>query len=323
MSDSKHSNMLIIGSGPAGYTAAIYAARASLKPTIVTGMQAGGQLTITTDVENYPGFADAVQGPELMEAMRQQAENVGTDIIYDLITEVDLAATPKRAVGDSGTIYTADTIVIATGAQARWLGLPSEEKFNGYGVSACATCDGFFYRGKDVVVIGGGNTAVEEALYLANICSKVTLVHRRDELRSEKILQDRLFQAANIEIKWDSVLEEVVGGENPLGVTGVKLKNVKTGAIEDIAAHGVFIAIGHTPSTDLFKGQLPMDDEGYLQKKPDSTQTDIPGVYAAGDVTDKIYRQAVTAAGMGCMAALEAEKYIAEVAHAASNTAKG
>jgi len=318
MTDAKHSNMLIIGSGPAGYTAAIYAARASLKPTIVTGMQAGGQLTITTDVENYPGFADAVQGPELMEAMRQQAENVGTDIIYDLITEVDLKSVPKRAVGDSGTVYTADTIVIATGAQAKWLGLPSEEKFNGYGVSACATCDGFFYRGKEVIVIGGGNTAVEEALYLANICSKVTIVHRRNEFRSEKILSDRLAKTENIEVKWDTVLDEVVGTENPLGVTGAKLKNVKTGEIEDITVHGVFIAIGHSPSTELFKGQLPMDEEGYLLKKPDSTQTDIPGVYAAGDVTDKVYRQAVTAAGMGCMAALEAEKYIAELEHSNS-----
>lgn len=316
MSETKHSNMLIIGSGPAGYTAAIYAARASLKPTIVTGMQAGGQLTITTDVENYPGFADAVQGPELMEAMRKQAENVGTDIIYDLITEVDLSATPKRAVGDSGTIYTADTIVIATGAQARWLGLPSEEKFNGYGVSACATCDGFFYRGKEVLVIGGGNTAVEEALYLSNICSKVTIVHRRDEFRAERILQERLFKTDNIDVRWDSVLDEVLGDEEPLGVTGARIKNVKTGETEELAVHGVFIAIGHTPSTDLFKGQLPMDDEGYLFKKPDSTETDIPGVYAAGDVTDKIFRQAVTAAGMGCMAALEAEKYIAETAHA-------
>lgn len=315
MSEAKHSNLLIIGSGPAGYTAAIYAARASLKPTIVTGMQAGGQLTITTDVENYPGFADAVQGPELMEAMRQQAENVGTDIIYDLITEVDLSATPKRAIGDSGTIYTADTIVIATGAQAKWLGIPSEEKFNGYGVSACATCDGFFYRGKEVVVIGGGNTAVEEALYLSNICSKVTLLHRRDALRSEKILQDRLFSTKNIEVKWNTVLDEVLGTEEPLGVTGVRVKNVETGDTQEINVHGVFVAIGHTPSTELFKGQLPMDDEGYLIKKPDSTQTDIPGVYAAGDVTDKIYRQAVTAAGMGCMAALEAEKYIAELEH--------
>lgn len=316
MSETKHSKMLIIGSGPAGYTAAIYAARANVKPMMVTGMQAGGQLTITTDVENYPGFADAVQGPDLMEAMRQQAENVGTEIVYDLINEVDLKAVPKRAVGDSGTIYTADTIVIATGAQARWLGLPSEEKFNGYGVSACATCDGFFYRGKEVIVIGGGNTAVEEALYLSNICSKVTLVHRRDELRSEKILQDRLFAAANIEVKWNHVLEEVVGTEAPLGVTGVRLKNTLTDEITELEVHGVFIAIGHTPSTEIFKGQLPMDDEGYIIKHADSTETDIPGVYAAGDVTDKIYRQAVTAAGMGCMAALEAEKYLATLEHA-------
>ncbi|PCI62455.1 MAG: thioredoxin-disulfide reductase [Kordiimonadales bacterium] len=313
MSETKHSNMLIIGSGPAGYTAAIYAARANLKPTIVTGMQAGGQLTITTDVDNYPGFADTVQGPELMEAMRAQAEKVGTEIVYDLINEVDLKATPKRAISDSGTVYTADTIVIATGAQARWLGLPSEEKFNGYGVSACATCDGFFYKGKEVVVIGGGNTAVEEALYLSNICSKVTIVHRRDAFRAEKILSDRLARTDNIEVLWDTVLEEVVGDEAPLGVTGVRLKHVKTGDITSHDVHGVFIAIGHTPSTELFKGQLPMDDEGYLFKKPDSTQTDIPGVYAAGDVTDKIFRQAVTAAGMGCMAALEAEKYIAEM----------
>lgn len=316
MSDTKHSKMLIIGSGPAGYTAAIYAARANIQPMIVTGMQAGGQLTITTDVENYPGFADAVQGPELMEAMRQQAENVGTEIIYDLINEVDLKAVPKRAVGDSGTVYTADTIVVATGAQARWLGLPSEEKFNGYGVSACATCDGFFYRGKEVIVVGGGNTAVEEALYLSNICSKVTLVHRRDELRSEKILQDRLFAAKNIEIQWNHTLDEVVGTEEPLGVTGVRLKSTLTGEITELDVHGVFIAIGHVPSTQIFKGQLPMDDEGYIIKESDSTATNIPGVYAAGDVTDKIYRQAVTAAGMGCMAALEAEKYIAGMEHA-------
>jgi thioredoxin reductase (NADPH) len=316
MTDTKHTKMLIIGSGPAGYTAAIYAARANISPMIVTGMQAGGQLTITTDVENYPGFADAVQGPELMEAMRQQAENVGTEIIYDLINEVDLKSTPKRAIGDSGTVYTADTIVIATGAQAKWLGLPSEEKFNGYGVSACATCDGFFYRGKDVIVIGGGNTAVEEALYLSNICKSVTLVHRRDELRSEKILQDRLFATDNITVKWDNVLDEVLGTEEPLGVTGVRLKNTKTGETEELDVHGVFVAIGHTPTTGIFKDQLPMDEEGYLFKKPDSTQTDIPGVYAAGDVTDKVYRQAVTAAGMGCMAALEAEKYIAEMEHA-------
>lgn len=313
MSDTNHSKVLIIGSGPAGYTAAIYAARASMEPTIVTGLQAGGQLTITTDVENYPGFADPVMGPELMEAMRQQAENVGSNIVYDTIIDVDLAATPKVAKGDSGTSYTADAIIISTGAQARWLGMESEQKFNGYGVSACATCDGFFYRGKDVVVIGGGNTAVEEALYLSNICSNVTLLHRRDELRSEKILQDRLFKTENITVMWDTVLDEVLGDEDPLGVTGVRVKNVKSDETSELSVHGVFIAIGHTPSTELFVGKLPMDDEGYLIKKADSTATDIPGVFAAGDVTDKVFRQAVTAAGLGCMAALEAEKYIAEL----------
>lgn len=321
MSTSHHVPLLIIGSGPAGYTAAIYAARANLKPTIVTGLQAGGQLTITTDVENYPGFAEAVQGPELMEAMRQQAENVGTEIVYDTITEVDLKAVPKRAVADSGTVYTADAVVIATGAQAKWLGLDSETKFNGYGVSACATCDGFFYRGKDVIVVGGGNTAVEEALYLANICKSVTLVHRRDSLRAEKILQNRLLKTENVHVKWDSVLEEVVGDEEPLGVTAARLKNVKSGDIETLDVHGIFIAIGHTPSTELFKGQLPMDDEGYLFKEADSTATEIPGVFAAGDVTDKIYRQAVTAAGLGCMAALEAEKYLAELKDSTSEAA--
>ena len=315
MSDTLHSKVLIIGSGPAGYTAAIYAARASMKPTIVTGLQAGGQLTITTDVENYPGFADPIMGPELMEAMRQQAENVGAEIIYDTIVDVDLNSTPKKAVGDSGKIFTADAIIISTGAQAKWLGMESEEKFNGYGVSACATCDGFFYRGKEVVVIGGGNTAVEEALYLSNICSKVTLLHRRDSLRAEKILQDRLFKTENISVMWDTVLDEVLGEENPKGVTGVRVKNVKTEAVTELAVHGVFIAIGHTPSTELFVGKLPMDDEGYLLKKPDSTATVIPGVFAAGDVTDKIYRQAVTAAGLGCMAALEAEKYVAGLSH--------
>ncbi|RMB12311.1 thioredoxin-disulfide reductase [Eilatimonas milleporae] len=321
MSTTKHTKLLIIGSGPAGYTAAIYAARASLDPMIVTGMQAGGQLTITTDVENYPGFATAVQGPDLMEAMRQQAENVGTDIIYDTITEVDLKATPKRAIGDSGTIYTADTVVISTGAQAKWLGLESEQAFNGYGVSACATCDGFFYRGKDVVVVGGGNTAVEEALYLSNLAKSVTLLHRRDSLRAEKILQNRLFKTENVTVRWDSVLDEVVGTDNPKSVTGVRIKNTKTGAVEDLAVDGVFIAIGHTPSTQIFKGQLPMDDEGYILKTADSTATDIPGVYAAGDVTDKVYRQAVTAAGMGCMAALEAEKYLAALEDATEEAA--
>lgn len=313
MPETKHTKLLVIGSGPAGYTAAIYAARASMEPLVVTGLQAGGQLTITTDVENYPGFADAVMGPDLMEAMRQQAENVGTEIIYDTIVDVDLTSQPKKAIGDMGAIYTADTVVIATGAQARWLGLPSEEKFNGFGVSACATCDGFFYKNKEVVVIGGGNTAVEEALYLANICSKVTIVHRRDEFRAEKILVERLKKNDKIEIKWDSVLDEVLGTEQPLGVTGARLKNVKTGETEDVTVHGVFIAIGHKPSTELFKGKLPMDDEGYLLKHADSTATDIPGVFAAGDVTDKVYRQAVTAAGMGCMAALEAEKFIADL----------
>lgn len=321
MSTTKHTKLLIIGSGPAGYTAAIYAARASLDPMIVTGMQAGGQLTITTDVENYPGFATAVQGPDLMEAMRQQAENVGTEIIYDTITEVDLKATPKRAIGDSGTVYTADTVVISTGAQAKWLGLESEQAFNGYGVSACATCDGFFYRGKDVVVVGGGNTAVEEALYLSNLAKSVTLLHRRDSLRAEKILQNRLFKTENVIVRWDSVLDEVVGTDNPKSVTGVRIKNTKTSAVEDLAVEGVFIAIGHTPSTQIFKGQLPMDDEGYILKTADSTATDIPGVYAAGDVTDKVYRQAVTAAGMGCMAALEAEKYLAALEDATEEAA--
>ncbi len=315
MSESRHVKMLIIGSGPAGYTAAIYAARANVEPLMVTGLEPGGQLTITTDVENYPGFAQAVQGPDLMEAMRQQAENVGTEIIYDMVLEVDLKADPKIAKTDGGLTITADTVVISTGAQAKWLGLESEQKFNGHGVSACATCDGFFYRGKDVMVIGGGNTAVEEALYLSNIAKSVTLIHRRDSLRAEKILQDRLFKAENISVRWNTVLEEVVGDEEPLSVTGAKLKSSIDGSISDIEVSGIFVAIGHTPSTKLFVGQLPMDDEGYLLKATDSTATEIPGVYAAGDVTDKVYRQAVTAAGMGCMAALEAEKYIAERDH--------
>ena len=315
MTDTRHVKMLIIGSGPAGYTAAIYAARANIAPLMVTGLEPGGQLTITTDVENYPGFATAVQGPDLMEAMRQQAENVGTEIMYDMVSEVDLKAQPKVAKTDSGMVITADTIVISTGAQAKWLGLESEQKFNGHGVSACATCDGFFYRGKDVIVVGGGNTAVEEALYLSNICKSVTLVHRRDSLRAEKILQTRLFNTENVSVRWNSTLDEVVGAEAPLSVTGARLKNTQTGDIEEVAVDGIFIAIGHTPSTSLFKDQLPMDEEGYLVKHSDSTATDIPGVYAAGDVTDKVYRQAVTAAGMGCMAALEAEKYIAEREH--------
>ncbi|MEE8258196.1 MAG: thioredoxin-disulfide reductase [Sphingomonadales bacterium] len=312
MSEKRHSKVLIIGSGPAGYTAAIYAARAALNPVLVQGMEPGGQMTITTDVENYPGFADVIQGPWLMQQMEAQARLVGTDIITDYITEVDFSKTPYEAKGDSGALYTGDTIIIATGAQAKWLGLEGEEKFQGFGVSACATCDGFFFKEKEVAVIGGGNTAVEEALFLTNFATKVTLVHRRDELRAEKILQERLFKNKKIEVLWDTVLEEIQGEENPLGVTSLKLKNVKTGDHSILPVHGVFIAIGHNPSTGLFKGKLKMDKEGYLITAPDSTATDIPGVYAAGDVKDKVFRQAVTAAGLGCMAALEAEKYLAE-----------
>ena len=308
---TRHSKVLIIGSGAAGYTAAVYAARANLEPLLVRGLQPGGQLTITTEVENFPGFAEPIQGPWLMEQMYEQAKNVGTDMVEDTIMEVDLNVRPFRAVGDSGTVYTGDTVVIATGASARWLGLPSEEKFMGFGVSACATCDGFFYRGKEVAVIGGGNTAVEEALFLTNFASKVTLVHRRDELRAEKIMQDRLFKNEKVEVLWDSVLEEVLGAEGGAGVTGMKLKNAKTGEITERAVDGVFIAIGHDPNTKLFQGQLDMDDEGYLITKPDSTKTNIDGVYAAGDVQDKVFRQAVTAAGTGCMAALEAEHFLA------------
>ena len=314
MPDTQHSKVLILGSGPAGYTAAIYAARASMDPILVKGLQPGGQLTITTEVENYPGFAEAVQGPDLMIAMQAQAENVGTRMFDDIIVEADLSKRPFTLKGDSGAIYTGDTLVICTGATARWLGLPSEEAFMGFGVSACATCDGFFYRGKEVAVIGGGNTAVEEALYLTNHASKVTLIHRRDSLRSEKILQERAFANPKIEIVWDSVLEEVLGDQNPPGVTGVRLRNVKTDAVSDLGVDGVFIAIGHSPNTELFKGQLDMDKENYLITAPDSTATNIPGVFAAGDVQDKIYRQAVTAAGTGCMSALEAEKFIADAA---------
>lgn len=314
---ARHEKVIIVGSGPAGYTAAIYAARAMLKPVIIQGIQPGGQMTITTDVENYPGFAEVIQGPWLMEQMQAQAEHVGTEMISDTIVEVDLKRRPFWMKGDSGAEYTCDALIIATGAQARWLGLPSEEKFKGFGVSACATCDGFFYRDKEVLVVGGGNTAVEEALFLTNFASKVTLVHRRDELRAEKILQQRLLNHEKIEVVWDTVLEEVVGTEEPLSVTGAKLRNVKTGEITDIAVHGIFIAIGHAPSTELFTGQLESTRGGYLVTAPDSTATAVPGVYAAGDVTDDIYRQAVTAAGMGCMAALEAEKYLAELeAHA-------
>ncbi|MDG1439027.1 MAG: thioredoxin-disulfide reductase, partial [Emcibacteraceae bacterium] len=305
--------VLIIGSGPAGYTAAIYAARANLKPIIVQGMEPGGQLTITTDVENYPGFGEAIQGPWLMEQMKAQAENVETTIITDFITDVDFTKRPFVCKGDNGDTYIGDTVVISTGAQAKWLGLPSEDEYQGRGVSACATCDGFFYRGKDVVVVGGGNTAVEEAIFLTNFASKVTLIHRRDELRSEKILQDRLMANEKIECVWDSQIDEILGEEGPMGgVTGVRIKNVKTEELSEISAHGVFIAIGHAPSTSLFTGKIDINDRGYINTAPDSTETNVAGVYAAGDVTDEKYRQAVTAAGMGCMAALEAEKFLAE-----------
>lgn len=311
MANTHHTKVLILGSGPAGATAAIYAARANLKPILVHGMQPGGQLTITTDVENYPGFADVIQGPWLMEQMEAQAKHVGTEIMHDHIKEVDLSKRPFRAVGESGDEYIADTFIICTGAQAKWLGLESEQKFQGFGVSGCATCDGFFYKDKKVMVIGGGNTAVEEALYLTNHASEVVLVHRRDELRAEKVLQDRLLKHPKITVLWDHVLEEVVGEEGPLNVTGAKLKHVNTGEVTLHDTDGVFIAIGHKPNTALFKDQLTMDEEGYLITKPDSTRTNIEGVFAAGDVQDKIYRQAVTAAGTGCMAALEAEKLIA------------
>ena len=311
MPERHHSKVLIIGAGPAGYTAAIYAARGNLQPILVTGLQPGGQMTITTDVENYPGFANIIQGPWLMEQMRQQAEHVGTRMILDLIVAIDLARRPFVATGDSGDLYTGDTVIIATGAQARWLGLPSEKVFRGFGVSACATCDGFFFRGKDVVVVGGGNTAVEEAIYLTNHARRVTLVHRRDALRAEKILQDRLFRNPKIDIVWDSVVEEILGVPEPPVVTGIRLRNVRTGTLTRQPCDGVFIAIGHTPVTEFVAGQLPLDPEGYVQARPESTETAIPGVFAAGDVRDKIFRQAVTAAGMGCMAALEAEKFLA------------
>jgi len=303
--------LLIVGSGPAGYTAAIYAARAMLEPVLVAGLQPGGQLTITTDVENYPGFAEVIQGPWLMDQMRAQAEHVGTKLVSDIIVSADLSRRPFRLVGDGGDVYLAETLVIATGAQAKWLGLPSEQHFQGSGVSACATCDGFFYRGKEVIVVGGGNTAVEEALFLTNFATKVTLVHRRDSLRAEKILQNRLFAHPKIEVVWNAAIEEIVGTEAPRGVTGVRLKHLLSGRIEERAVHGVFVAIGHAPATELFKDQLRLKSSGYLFVEPGTTRTSIPGVFAAGDVTDDVYRQAVTAAGMGCMAALEAEKFIA------------
>lgn len=308
-----HAKVIVLGSGPAGYTAAIYTARAMLSPTLIQGTQPGGQLTITTDVENYPGFADPIQGPWLMEQMQAQAEHVGTHIVMDHINKVDLRVRPFRLEGDSGDTYTCDALIIATGAQARWLGLPSEEHFKGHGVSACATCDGFFYKGKDVVVIGGGNTAVEEALFLTNFANKVTLVHRRDFLRAEKILQERLFKNPKIDVIWDSVVEEVIGAPSPQSVTGIVLKNVKTGMTSELATDGFFVAIGHAPATELFKGQLETTPSGYLITAPDSTATAIPGVFAAGDVKDEVFRQAVTAAGMGCMAALEAERYLAQM----------
>jgi thioredoxin reductase (NADPH) len=303
--------VVIIGSGPAGYTAAIYAARAMLEPVLIMGIQPGGQLTITTDVENYPGFADVIQGPWLMEQMHKQAEHVGSKLISDHVSKVMLATRPFEIVCDSGDRYLADSIIISTGAQARWLGIGSEQKFKGYGVSACATCDGFFYRGKKVVVIGGGNTAVEEALFLTNFATHVTLVHRRDRLRAEKILQDRLFRNPKISVLWNTMLEAVLGDEDPLKVKGVRLRNVQTDALEEHAVDGVFIAIGHTPASELFAGQLRMKPSGYIETAPFSTATSVAGVFAAGDVTDDVYRQAVTAAGQGCMAALEAERFLA------------
>lgn len=313
MSDTRHTEILIIGSGPAGWTAAIYAARSLRKTLVVAGIQPGGQLTITTDVENYPGFAE-IQGPELMDKMRHHAEVMGTEVAEDHINSVDLTSRPFKAVGDGGVTYTADAVIISTGAQAKWLGLPSEDKFQGFGVSACATCDGFFYREKEVIVVGGGNTAMEEALFLTTFASKVTVVHRRDTLRGEKILQDRLLKHPKIEMRWNTTLEEITGTDMPLGVTGAKLKSTTTGEIEEVATHGVFIAIGHSPSTELFVDKLEMKPNGYLVTAPDSTATNIPGVFAAGDVTDEKYRQAVTAAGMGCMAALEAEHWLEEEA---------
>ena len=307
---ARHARVLILGSGPAGYTAAIYAARAMLKPVLIQGIQPGGQLTITTDVENYPGFAKVIQGPWLMEEMKAQAEHVGTEVIADTITEVRLKDKPIWLKGDSGQVYTCDALIICTGAQAKWLDLPSEHHFKGFGVSACATCDGFFYRDRKVLVIGGGNTAVEEALFLTNFASEVTVVHRRNEFKAERILQNRLFAHPKIKVVWDSVLEDVIGTSDPKGVTGAILKNVKTGVMQEVAADGVFIAIGHKPATELFEGQLPFKQGGYLIVGNNSMATSIPGVYAAGDVTDDIYRQAVTAAGMGCIAALEVEKYL-------------
>jgi thioredoxin reductase (NADPH) len=314
-----HTKVLIIGAGPAGYTAAIYAARANLNPVQILGIQPGGQLMITTDVENYPGFASVIQGPWLMDQMKAQAEHVGTQMVHDMIINVDFNRRPFRCTSDSGQVYTADTVIIATGAKARWLGLEGEQTFAGKGVSACATCDGFFFRGKDVAIVGGGNTAVEEALFLTNFCNSVTLIHRRDTLRAERIMQERLFKNPKMKFIWDSAVEEIIGTET--GVNGLRLKNVKTGAESQIDVHGLFVAIGHSPATEIFKGKLDIDDHGYIITAPDSTATSIPGVFAAGDVKDKIYRQAVTAAGMGCMAALESDKFLmlhAETGNAAA-----
>ncbi len=307
---TEHRKVIIVGSGPAGYTAAVYAARAMLKPMLISGFEPGGQLMITTDVENYPGFATAIQGPWLMEQMKAQAEHVGTEMVSDHITAVDLKSRPFRLTGDGDQTYTCDALIIATGAKAKWLGIPSEEKFKGFGVSACATCDGFFYRNKDVAVVGGGNSAVEEALYLANLAASVTLIHRRRELKAERILQDRLFKHPKVKIVWDSAVDEICGEDNPLGVTHLRLKNVVTGGLSDLKVHGLFVAIGHVPASDLFKGQVDMRPNGYIQTTPGTTTTNIEGVYAAGDVADDVYRQAVTAAGLGCMAALEAERWL-------------
>ena len=310
MTENIHSKLLILGSGPAGYTAAIYASRAMLNPVLLTGIEPGGQMTITTDVENYPGFADVVQGPWLMEQMKEQAISVGTNIIFDTIINVDLSKKPYQLISDSENIYTCDALIIATGAQAKWLGIESEDKFKGYGVSACATCDGFFYKDKKVIVVGGGNTAVEEALFLTNFANEVKLIHRRDNLRAEKILQSRLKENKKIEIIWDTELTEIIGSEDPLSVNGALLLNKKTNETKKIETDGIFIAIGHSPSSSIFKNQLNMNDSGYIDTRPDSTKTSIDGIFAAGDVTDEKYRQAVTAAGMGCMAALEAEKFL-------------
>jgi thioredoxin reductase (NADPH) len=315
MSKTINAKVVIIGSGPAGWTAAIYAARAMLEPIIIQGAQPGGQLTITTDVENYPGFASVIQGPWLMEQMQAQAEHVGTQIVYDYVSKVEFGRRPFKLICDSGDVYLAESVIVATGAQARWLDLPSEQKFKGYGVSACATCDGFFYRNKEVIVVGGGNTAVEEALFLTNFASRVTLVHRRDHFRAEKILQERLLKNPKIDVVWDSALDEVQGSDNPPKVSHVRLKNIKTGATTERATDGVFIAIGHQPASELFAGQLEMKPSGYIITAGHSTATSVPGVFAAGDVTDDVYRQAVTAAGQGCMAALEAEKFLAAHEH--------